>query len=316
MHIPVLKEESIKLWKGKALPGIYIDGTFGEGGHSKYLLETAKETKVLGIDRDPKRVEKAKNAFSTFIYKKRLSIHQGNFEDLAEIYKSWKKKQKTKKIPVRGVLLDLGMCSTQLEEGRGLSFARHEEPLDMRLGEGELQAKDILNDWSEEKIYTILKGRGEERFARTIAKSIVKKRKEAKFQKVGDLVSLLGEKISKNYRKQKIHFATRTFQALRMTVNQEEENLKKGLEEALKILEKGGVIVIISFHSGEDRIVKNFFRVHSKDCVCPPESPICRCDHEKTLKRLTTHPIKPNEDEIKKNPRARSAKLRAAIKIN
>ncbi len=320
MHISVMPVESLNFWIGgdnkeKVLPGVYVDATFGEGGHSRLFLEQTDKTEnvfLVALDRDSRRIEKGKNFFAKEIESGKLQLIKGNFSELPAILSSLK----TKNLPVRGILFDFGLCTTQFSENRGFSFNEKEAPLDMRMSEDEeLTAGQILNEWEEEALTKIIKEKGEEREGRKIARAILQKRAQGfSFEKVDDLLEVL-KKITKKPWGQKIHFATKTFQALRMTVNREEESLIRGLREALDILAPGGRIVTIAFHSGEDRPVKNFFRRESRDCICPPEMPICRCDHQKTLKILTKKPLTPDEEEIKRNPNSRSAKMRVAEKI-
>ena len=219
---------------------------------------------------------------------------------------------------MRGVLFDLGMCSNQLEENRGFSFQEKEAFLDMRFNQKDnsLTAKQILNEWQLEKIAQLLKIQGEEKFHYRIAQAIIASRKEGiKLEKVQDLLKILEKTVGKAYKKYRLHFATRTFQALRITVNQETENISQGLVAALTVLAKAGRIVAISFHSGEDRLIKNFLRQESRDCLCPPILPICQCNHQKKLTIITHKPIQPTVREISINPRSHSAKMRVAEKI-
>ena len=321
MHIPVLQAESVKLWasldRGKDVQeGIYVDATFGEGGHSRHLIDLAKEKQritVVGIDQDQTQIAKAKIKFAKLIKAKKLFLYHDNFANLFKVISSFQPIR-----PVRGVLFDFGTCSSHLKANRGFSFQEPEAPLDMRFNlEGERPpAADILNRWPQDELEKLLKEKGEERYWRRAAKAIVEKRKTgARFEKVSDLLGVLEKVLASPYRKQPIHFATRVFQALRIAVNQEDENIKKGLAEALKILDRDGRIAAISFHSGEDRIVKQFFRQESRDCLCGPNLPQCVCNHRKSLQIITRKPLVPTAAEIRENPNSRSAKLRAAEKI-
>lgn len=324
MHIPVLLEESVRLWtsldKQKTVKsGIYIDATFGLGGHSKYLLDYSKKDKdvvIIGIDRDESQIKKAKINFKEAIRDKKLYLFNDSFANVLDITSSFQKNKK--KLPVKGILFDFGMSTDQLKYARGFSFQEESDPLDMRFNpeENELTAADILNDWREIELEKIFKEFGEERYSRKVAAEIRRSREEGRvFRKVSDLLVVLKKTLSFSYRKQKIHYATRIFQALRISVNKEFENIERGLADALKILEKGSKIVAISFHSGEDRIVKHFFRHESKDCICEANIPICVCGHQKSLQIITRKPVTASSEEIRLNPNARSAKLRAAEKI-
>ncbi len=320
MHISVMPEESLKFWiggeNGESIPsGIYVDATFGEGGHSRLFLERTGQTEnvfLVALDRDARRINQGKKVFKKEIKSNKLQLVKTNFSNLQEVISSLK----IKNLPVRGILFDFGLCTPQFSEKRGFSFKEKEAPLDMRMNdEEELTAIEILNEWDEKALRQIFQDKGEEPKARRIAREILVQREAGnRFEKVGDLLDLLRPILDRGPRR-KIHFATRIFQALRMTVNREEESLIFGLKNALETLSPGGRIVTIAFHSGEDRLVKNFFRRESRDCICPPEMPICRCDHQKRLKILTKKPLVPDAEEIKNNPNSRSAKMRVAEKI-
>lgn len=285
-HIPVLQKEVLEYLSPKPNQN-FIDCTIGEAGHTLAILEKNKpEGKVLGIEWD---IELYKNLSKLTINK--LSLVNDNFVNLKEIVDREKFK------PVHGILFDLGMSSWHLEEsGRGFSFLRN-EPLDMRFGvQNELTAEEIVNKWKAKDIEKVLEEYGEERFAKRIAKNIVEIRKFKPIETTFQLLDVIKKAVPGWYQHRKIHFATRTFQALRIAVNDELENLKEVLPQALEILMPGGCLVIISFHSLEDRIVKNFFA-------------------NQKFKILTKKPITPSEEEIKINPRSRSAKLRAILKI-
>ena len=289
MHIPVLQKEVLQYLNPKPNEN-FIDATCGEAGHTLAILEkTSPNGKILGIELDPELYQK----LPRFHLGKRGILVNDSYSNLKEIVE----RENFKK--VSGILFDLGLSSWHLEESkRGFSFLRN-EPLDMRYNfQNSLTAEKIINQWPEEKIGKILKEYGEEKFARRIAKEIIKARKVKPIKSTLQLVEVIRRAISPKYRFGRIHFATRTFQALRIAVNDELENLKKVLPQALEILESGGRLVVISFHSLEDRIVKNFYR--SRASI--------------DLKILTKKPINPSLGEIKINPRSRSAKLRAAQK--
>jgi len=248
-------------------------------------------------------------------YSKKIILEKGNFADFVEI----KKENNFGSFNI--FFLDLGISSQQLNNKTlGISFLKN-SPLDMRMGgdknkSSKKTAEYILNNWSENTIKLILKNYGEERYAKNIARKIIEERKINKIINTQQLVKIIFEATPAKYKKQKIHFATRTFQALRIEVNDELKNLKNTLPQVLEKIEVGGRIAIISFHSLEDRIVKQFFQKEAKDCICGPEVPVCVCKHQKRLEIITKKPIIASEEEVLKNPRARSGKLRVARKIN
>lgn len=291
-HIPVLQKEVIEYLNPKPNEN-FIDGTIGEGGHAFAVLERNKpKGKVLGIEIDEELFKKLKLKIKNQ-FKKRLILVNDSFINLKEIVKKYNFK------PVQGILLDLGVSSWHLEEsGRGFSF-RRDERLDMRYSfKNQLTAKEIINRWPEKIINKILKEYGEEQFSKRIAKEIIKERERKPIESTFQLIKIIKKATPYWYHHRKIHPATKTFQALRILINNELNNLETILPQALEILEKGGRIAIVSFHSLEDRLVKIFFRENQKKGI---------------LYSLTKKPIKPSEEEIKFNPRARSAKLRAAI---
>jgi len=324
MHIPVLLEEAVSRWsateeKSKIRPGIYVDATFGGGGHSRLLLEKSRENPdvvVIGIDRDPAQYQESKIKYQRWIEEKRLFLYNDSFANIKEIVSSFQKKQK-RKAEVRGVLFDFGIAIDHLGARRGFSFQAEDDPLDMRFNpeDTEVTAAEILNHEREEKLAEIFRNYGEEKYSRRVAKAIAEQRTRRPLTQVKDLLEILKKTLAPVYRKQKIHFATRVFQALRIAVNQEYSEIKAGLEAALAVLDSKGRLAAISFHSGEDRLVKNFFRRESRDCLCPPNVPACICGHQKSLQILTRKPLVPTPEEIQANPSARSAKLRAAVKI-
>jgi 16S rRNA (cytosine1402-N4)-methyltransferase len=288
IHQPVLLKETIDFLEVKENRN-YVDCTFGEGGHALEILKrNGPRGKVLGIERDPIILKEAKK-------RKRLILVNDSFANLKKIVEKENFKN------VFGVLFDLGFSSWHLERsGRGFSFLR-DEPLIMCYdGKEGLTAKEILNSWSEKEIEKILREYGQERFAKRIAKEISVYRKLKSIKKTSQLVEIVKRATPVWYQKRKIHFATKVFQALRIAVNEELSNLEKALPQALEILEKGGRLVVISYHSLEDKIVKKFFKENFK---------------KGHLKILTKKPLRPQKEEIKVNPRSRSAKLRAAIKI-
>ena len=317
-HIPVLKNEVISYLDLRSNQNV-IDLSVGGGGHSKEILEkTVPKGQLIGLDWDNDAIAEASKRLSK--YKNRVHLFQSNYKKITKI-----KNERFALLTINAVLLDLGFSSITLEgRSRGFSF-KNDGPLDMRYApeEGGQTAADILNYYSLTKLEKIFREYGGEKFAKKIAFEITNKRKKQKFFHTKDLLSVVlqvyKDKLKSDkevpYLRSGLHPATKIFQALRIEVNQELENLKQVLPQALKILEKGGRLAIISFHSLEDRIVKNFFRDEARDCLCPPEIPACRCGHVKKLKIITKKAIRPGKEEIKFNHRSRSALLRVAEKI-
>lgn len=301
-HKSVLLKESISYLNVKDREGIWVDATLGLGGHTEEILKNLKSnSKVIGIDCDEESLNLAVSrlkGFNNFIPVK------GNFKDIDIILEKLNIKE------IDGILYDLGVSTLHFEKAeRGFSFLK-EAKLDMRLDrENKLTAFDIVNYYSEDEIARIIKEYGEERYYKKIARAIIKGRP---INTTLELLEII-KKVKKD--REKINPATRVFQALRIAVNSELDNLKISLEKVLKYIKKGGRMVIISFHSLEDRIVKEFFKKESSDCICENKKMQCICGHKKTIRIITKKPIIPETYEIKENPRARSAKLRAAEKI-
>lgn len=292
LHVPVMRDSVIRFLDPKSDEN-FVDCTVGEGGHSMAILERSKPFgKVLGIDADPMILEELKRKVEGTIYERRLVLVCGNFANLSETVERYAFRH------ISGVLFDLGLSSWHLEEShRGFSFLRN-EPLDMRYNpENPLTAEAIVNFWSLRDIERILRVYGQERFSRRIAEEIVRSRP---LRTTVDLVMAVERATPSWYHRGRIHFATKTFQALRIAVNNELENLEKALPQALDIIGEGGRLVVISFHSLEDRIVKNFLRERAK---------------EGAVKILTKKPVRPSKEEVAENPRCRSARLRAAVKV-
>lgn len=292
-HTPVLLQEvidSLGLGKGKT----FLDGTLGGGGHSAHVAETFGDAvRIIGLDRDPDALGRAEERLRTL--GARFDLKETSFRHLDVALRELGVEK------VDAILLDLGISSDQLDvSGRGFSF-RFDEPLDMRMSREGLTAADVLNEWDEETLSLILKGFGEERYARRIARQIALRRIEKPFRTTFDLLEAVRAATPIAYHHGRIHFATRTFQALRIAVNEELTALEEGLEKGFKALAPGGRFAVISFHSLEDRIVKNFFRDRVK---------------EEQANLLTKKPIVPQEKEIDENPRSRSAKLRVLEKVN
>jgi 16S rRNA (cytosine1402-N4)-methyltransferase len=310
MHIPVLLNEVLQYLDPKPNEN-FIDCTVGEGGHALAILKMiAPGGRVLGIDRDNDMAERLRARVLVMGMGDRFIVHHGNFSDLGDIAKSYKFP------PAQGILFDFGMSTYQLEEsGAGFSF-QNIEPLDMRFDRTKdtKTAATILNSWPEESIRRVIDEFGEERYARRIAREIVASRKKSRIMTTDQLVSIISRAVP--YKQQGIHFATRTFQALRIAVNSELENLEKGISEAINLLSSGGKITAISFHSLEDRRVKNIFRENSKVEGGPPSLAFGELRKGKgLLKIIVKKPVIPSPREIRGNPRARSAKLRVAEKI-
>ena len=306
-HVPVLFDEVLNLLRPRS-GGRYIDATFGGGGHTVALLEqSAPDGQVMAIDADPDAIARARDLAALF--PGRLTLTQGNFRDLEILARD---KQFD---AVDGILMDLGLSSFQLSRPeRGFSFQRS-GPLDMRFDTtSAFSASDIVNGWSEEDIARLLFEYGEEQRSRPIARAIVRERNSELITTTDRLASIV-ERAVGGRRGRAIHPATRTFQALRIAVNDELEALRSGLDGAINLLTAGGRIAVISFHSLEDRIVKTFLRHESTDCICPPETPICVCGHKARMTLITRRAVRPSEIEEQSNPRSRSARLRVAERL-
>jgi 16S rRNA (cytosine1402-N4)-methyltransferase len=283
--------------------GRYIDATVGAGGHASGILERAAPGgRLLGLDADPAAVALARRRLAA--YGERVIVLHRNFTALAAVA------EEHGFAAVDGVLIDLGLSSMQLEDGgRGFSF-RLDGPLDMRFDPTQgVTAAEIINNLTENELADLIYRYGEERRSRPIARAIVARRP---LHTTAELAAIVQEVLP---RRGPIHPATRTFQALRIATNDELVALQATLPQALSLLKPGGRIAVISFHSLEDRIVKLFFRRESSDCICPPETPVCICGHRATLRIVTRKPIRPTAEEKAANPRARSAKLRAAQRL-
>lgn len=301
-HLPVLLEEALQLLAPQPA-GRYVDATVGLGGHAQSILgRSAPDGRLLGLDADPEALAIARERLAPF--GDRVTLVQGHHTELAKIAASHGF------AGCQGVLLDLGVSSLQLDDAaRGFSF-REAGPLDMRMDPaGALTADEIVNQWPEQELARIIHAYGEERYARRVARAIVAARP------VHDTAALAAIVARAVHSSGGIHPATRTFQALRIAVNGELDSLEQVLPQALEILAPGGVLVVISFHSLEDRIVKQFMTRESRDCICPPRLPQCVCGHVAQLERLTPKPVRPSAQEQAANPRSRSARLRAARKL-
>ncbi len=307
IHIPVLADEIVEYLNPGSGEYKFIDGTLGRGGHSSLILNLNAEAELLGIDRDSEALEGVAEKFK--FASDRIHLVRGEFGSLAEhaISLGWHL--------VDAVLLDLGVSSPQIDSAvRGFSF-RTDGPLDMRMDRrsGKTAAR-VLNNHSVEDIAHILWKYGDIRESRKLARAIVARRSEKLWSHTLELAELC-EKVLKSGKRKSVPPATLCFQALRIYVNDELDELEKGLAGAMKVLKPGGRVAVISFHSLEDRIVKNFFRNEAAECLCPPGLPACVCHHKPTLKILTKKPITAKESEIRENRRSGSAKLRVAEKI-
>jgi 16S rRNA (cytosine1402-N4)-methyltransferase len=298
-HVPVLLEEVLA---GLAVRpgGSYIDATLGAGGHAEAILRaSAPDGRLLGLDADPEAVSFARERLRPF--GERATVGVGNFRHLSIVAARQGFKQ------VDGILMDLGLSSRQLGDAeRGFSFSQ-EGPLDMRMDQSSSPtAAELVNSLGETELAEILWKYGEERYSRRISRAIVAHRPVTRTEQLADLVAqTIGHR-------EKIHPATRTFQALRIAVNDELTALAEALPQARDLLRPGGRLAVIAFHSLEDRLVKRFYQRESRDCVCPPEAPFCACGHQATLKVITRKPIRPSDAEVGQNPRSRSARLRVA----
>ena len=307
-HVPVLAEEVRELLAVQ--PGeTVVDATFGAGGHSRLLAEDLQgEGKLIAIDRDPS----AKTYFDRF--KASSGGVQARF--LRGEFSLVLSQLAANDVQADAILLDLGVSSMQLDRPeRGFSYAA-DAPLDMRMDTAaELSARELVNEADERELALIFKRFGEERYARQIARAIVRRRAEQPFERTGDLADTIKQAIPTPARFGDGHPARRVFQALRIAVNDELGALEAALPAAMRMLRPGGRIAVISFHSLEDRIVKQFIREQARGCTCPPEFPICTCGNEPVLRDLTRKPLRPGARELEANPRAASAKLRAAVKV-
>lgn len=295
-HRPVLADEVTRLM-APVMPGVVIDATFGGGGHSRRLLdEYGADVHIVGVDRDPAAMENARALGVTSVL--------GNFAELESLLEPMLEEAPS------AVLFDFGISSHQLDHPeRGFSY--HEEgPLDMRMGpDSALTARDIVNEWAEPDLIRVIRDFGEEPAARRIARAIVRARPIESTSRLSTVIAraIPGRRAG--------HHARRTFQAIRIAVNSELEAISEGLDQAIRLVRQGGRVVAISYHSLEDRIVKRRFAEGATGCVCPPGMPVCGCGRSAELRLLTRKPIRPSQDEIGTNRRARSAVLRAAEKV-
>ncbi|ATY84720.1 16S rRNA (cytosine(1402)-N(4))-methyltransferase [Kyrpidia spormannii] len=308
-HEPVLLNEVLAILQPRP-GGLYVDGTVGGGGHAQAILEaSAPDGRLIGIDQDDEALTASKERLTR--YGGRVTTVKGNFRHIKEILWSLGVIE-----GVDGILLDVGLSSPQVDEAeRGFSY-RLDAPLDMRMDlSGTLTARDIVNSWPEAELARVVRDYGEERWAGRIAKAIVRRRQRQAIETTGELAELVKEAIPAASRRHGPHPARRTFQALRIAVNDELGALEEGVKGALDVLRPGGRLAVIAFHSLEDRIVKRILAEEARSCICPPEAPVCTCGRRPRVRLIGRRPIVPGPEELARNPRARSAKLRGAERL-
>lgn len=302
-HAPVMVDEVLEHLRPER-GGWFLDGTVGGGGHALHILEASPEVRLLAVDRDPDAVAAAGERLKA--HADRVRLARADFREAVALAR-----REAGDEELAGALLDLGVSSHQLDErARGFSF-RPGTPLNMRMGgttDGRRPAAHLLNEASEEELGRIFRDYGEERRWRVLAREVARRRRETPFRTSDDLLEAIDAALGPRTTNQD---RARIFQALRIAVNEELEALEQALPEIRDALVPGGRMVVIAYHSLEDRIVKNAFREWSRDCVCPPGLPVCRCRGEPLGRRLTKRPLRPSEAEVERNPRARSARLRA-----
>ena len=304
-HIPVLYEETLDRLVTNP-DGVYVDGTLGGGGHSEGIVKRLSDKGLLiAIDQDQNAIDFASKRLEK--YGNKVKIFKSNFQEMdTVVYMAGFDK-------VDGIMMDIGVSSKQLDDPeRGFSY-KYNTRLDMRMDKSmPISAYEVVNEYEEEEISRVIYEYGEERYARKIARYIVANREEKPIETTGDLVAVIKKAIKGHPKK---HPAKKTFQAIRIEVNKELEVLKNVIDKAVDLLNPGGRLAIITFHSLEDRIVKQKFRELSTDCICPPELLICQCNHKATVKRITRKPVIPNKNELDFNNRAHSSKLRVVEKL-
>lgn len=307
-HVTVLREEAVDGLKIKP-DGVYVDCTLGGAGHSRLIAShLVQEGVLIGLDQDTKALTAAKERLKDVICQ--VHLVKTNFRHITQVVRELGYTQ------VDGILFDLGVSSPQLDEGeRGFSY-HHEAPLDMRMDrEQERTAYEVVNHFSEEELARILFTYGEEKFSRRIARRIVEYRTSKPIETTIELAEIIKEAIPAATRRSGPHPARRSFQAIRIAVNEELTVFEEALAQVMEILAPGGRVSVITFHSLEDRICKQFYLEQAKGCICPPHFPICTCHQKPKLKIITRKPILPSEEELEQNARARSAKLRVAEKL-
>ena len=306
-HVSVLLQECIDGLDIKP-DGIYVDGTLGGAGHSSQIAARLTTGRLIGIDRDPVALQAAGKRLAP--YEDRVTLVHSNFCEIAQVLKDLEIDG------VDGILLDLGVSSPQLDEvSRGFSYMG-DAPLDMRMnGEDTLSAYDVVNTWPYEELRRILYEYGEERYAPQIASAICRRRETAPVSTTLELVDIIRSAMPPAALREKQHPAKRSFQAIRIAVNDELGSVEKVMEDAIPCLNPGGRLAVITFHSLEDRIVKNAMTAASKGCTCPPNFPVCVCGKKPKVKLISKKPIVSGQEELDNNPRARSAKLRVCEKL-
>ncbi len=306
-HVSVLLQECID---GLAIQphGIYVDGTLGGAGHASQIARRLVKGRLIGIDRDPVALQAAGERLEP--YKDRVTLVHSNFCQIKKVL------EELGIDGVDGILLDLGVSSPQLDDGsRGFSYMV-DAPLDMRMnGEDSLNAKAVVNTWPQEELRRILYDYGEERYAPRIAAAICRRREEKEIETTLELVDIIRSAMPPAALREKQHPAKRSFQAIRIAVNDELASVEKAMADALPLLNKGGRMAVITFHSLEDRIVKSAMGAAAKGCTCPPEFPVCVCGKKPLVKLISRKPIVASAEELEVNPRSRSAKLRICEKL-
>ncbi len=306
-HVSVLLEECVQELAIKP-DGIYVDGTLGGGGHSSRIAEKLTAGRLIGIDRDPVALQAAGERLAP--YGDRVTLVHANFCEMAAVLKNLGIEG------VDGILLDLGVSSPQLDDGqRGFSYMV-DAPLDMRMNkEDSLSAYTVVNTWPQEELKRILYDYGEERYAPQIAAAICRRRETSAIETTLELVDIIRRAMPAAALREKQHPAKRSFQAIRIAVNDELGSVEKVMRDAIPLLRAGGRMAVITFHSLEDRIVKNGMAAAAKGCTCPPNFPVCVCGKKPQVRIVSRKPIVSGEEELERNPRARSAKLRVCEKL-
>ena len=306
-HVSVLLEECLEALDIKP-DGIYVDGTLGGAGHSSRIAARLNTGRLIGIDRDPVALKAAGERLEP--YKNNVTLVHSNFCEIAQVLHK-------QGIPgVDGILLDLGVSSPQLDDAeRGFSYMA-DAPLDMRMNAGDpLSARDVVNTWSQEELRRILYVYGEERYAPQIASAICRRREQTPIETTLQLVDVIRSAMPASALREKQHPAKRSFQAIRIAVNDELGSVEKVMRDAIPLLNPGGRLAVITFHSLEDRIVKTAMAEAAKGCTCPPEFPVCVCGKKPQVKLISRKPITASDAELEENPRSRSAKLRVCQKL-
>ena len=306
-HRPVLLRECIEALNIRP-DGVYVDGTLGRAGHSAEIARRLTTGRLIAIDRDRAALEAAEERLAPWM--DRVTLIHGNFADLADIL------DRAGAAGADGMLFDLGVSSPQLDDGsRGFSYMA-DAPLDMRMDQSQgLTAADVVNTWSQEELRRILFQYGEERYSPQIAAALVRRRADKPIRTTLELVEIIKEAMPARARKEKQHPAKRSFQAIRIAVNDELGSVERVIRRAVPRLNRGGRLAVITFHSLEDRIVKSELSEFARGCTCPPDFPVCVCGRTPDIRLVNKKPILPSERELEENPRARSAKLRAAEKL-